>query len=99
MCWLTLDIKPFVNHMVSGQGWRLKEKLILGLRRKQTYPSGMGEQASFLRFKLGNLTLQTIHFLIKGTKNRNVTIQSLSALSIIDNDTSNIIGYGITRTP
>lgn len=85
--------------MVSDHGWKLEEKLVPDLRRKQTYPSGMGEQASFLSFKLVNLTLETILFVIKETKNRNVTIQSLSALSIINNDTSNVIGYGITRTP
>lgn len=46
MRWLTRDAEPFVNHAVSDQGWKLEEKLIPDLRRKQTYPSGTGEQAS-----------------------------------------------------
>ena len=99
MGWLTQDIQPFVNHVVSDQGWKLEEKLIPDLRRKQTIPQAWENRHLFKVLNFLNLTLETILFLIKETKNRNITIQSLSALSIINNDTSNVTGYGITRTP
>lgn len=90
--------RVFVYHVLSDQGWKLEEKLIPDLRRKKPSlrhgTTGISSKLNFL-----NLNLETVLSLIKETKNRNITIQSLSALSIINNDKSNIIGYGITRTP
>lgn len=93
VCWLTLDIEPFVNHVVPDEGWKLEEKLIPDLRRKQAWEN----RHLFKTLSFINLNLETIIFLIEESKSRNITIQYVSALSIINNDTFNVIGYGITQ--